>query len=228
MATLISPSLQNLVSEVRILLNQKDPLNSFWTEAELTNYLNEAVRLYFLECVSKNEGYFTTKTDLNIVANTETVALPTDCFEVKNLWKTVTNGYIILPYRNSVTDNYSTQGGISGDAYFPSYCFQGNNIRLNPVPNSSETAGLRIEYLQFPDTMIYGGDSLTNQVSPIFKQLIVMYAVYKAKIKESMVNGLDLHSVAKGNLDELYSTFANAIAKRSKAPVYVTPYNPES
>lgn len=227
MATLSAPTLQNLITDTRSFLNQKDPLNSFWTDQELTSYLNEAVRMYFGEVLLNNEGYFTTTSDLNIVANTETVALPTDCFKVKNLFKKVTNGYVLLPYRNNLTESFSTQGGTSGDAYFPDYNFRGNNIVLRPTPNFSETSGLRIEYIQFPDQMVNGGDSMTTQVSPIFKQLITMYAVYKAKLKESLVNGVEVHQNAAQNVGDLYRTFKETIAVRSTNPTFVIPFNPE-
>lgn len=228
MATLSAPTLQQLLSSVRTMLNQPKESNSFWKDAELTEYLNEGVRLYFLECVLVNEGYFTTQTDLNITTNTETVALPSDCFQVKNLYKKVTNGYALLPYINNVTDGYSTLGGSSGDSYLPGYYFRGNSIVLHPVPNFSETSGLRIEYIQFPDQMVWGGDSMTTQVSPIFKQLIQMYAVYKAKLRESLVNGVNTYGIAKENLAELYGTFKDTISRRSRNPVYTVPFNPEN
>lgn len=228
MALLAAPTLQNLVSAVRTLLNQPDPKNSFWTDTELTAYLNEGVRLYFLECVLSNEGYFTTTTNLNISTDSELVPLPEDCFQVKNLWKKVTDGYMVLPYKNSLTESYSTQGGTGSDTFLPSYYFRGNNIVLHPVPNYTEAAGLKLEYIQFPDNMVWGGDSLTSQVSPVFKQLIEMYAVYKAKMKESLVNGASMHKVAEENLAALYKTFKDNISRRSRHPVYVVPHNPET
>ena len=228
MATLSSPTLQNLLTEVRVQLNQQDPTNSFWRDDELGGYLNDAVRRYFVEAVMNNEGYFTATSDLNIAANTETVALPTDCFEIKNLWKKVTNGFIMLSYRNSVVDDYSTLANASGDTYQPCYYLRGNNIVLRPTPNAAETAGLKIEYTQFPNTMVYGGDSLTNQVSPVFKELIVMYAVYKAKLRESMTTGGSMHTVPAGQVQALYDQFKSAIVKRSKNPTFVTCFNPES
>lgn len=228
MATLTSPVLQTLLTAVRSNLNQPDPNNSFWRDDELTMYLNDAILRYFQECVLNNEGYFTTQTDLNIVANQETVPLPTDCFTVKNLWKKVTNGYIILNYRNTVTDSYNTQGGTSSESYLPWYYFQGSNLVLRNTPNFSETAGLRLEYIQFPTTMIYGGDTLTNQVSPVFKELIIMYAVFKAKLKESLVNGGSMHVPAAQQVQALYQSFKDVIQNRSKNPTFVIPFNPES
>ena len=228
MSLLTSPTLQNLITDTRTLLNQRDPTNSFWKDSEISDYLNEGVRMYFVEATMADEGYFTTQSDLNIVSGTETIALPTDCFKVKNVWKKVTNGFIVLPYQNSVTSGYSTQGAGDGNSYLPSYYFQGNNLVFRPTPQFSETAGIRIEYIQFPDNMVWGGDSLTAQVSPIFKQLIVMYAVYKCKLKESLVNGVDMHTVAASNLGMLAESFKNSLPKRSFNPTYVIPFNPET
>lgn len=232
--TLSSPTLQNLLTDVRTMLRQRNPANSTWLDDELTSYLNEAINQYFLECVSVNEGYFTVQTgsmsnpDLDIVTNVETVALPDDCFQVKNVWKAVDNGWVSLNYRNTLNESYFSNTGTTLDSYFPAYMFQGNNLVLRPTPNASQTAGLRIEYLQFPDTLIYGGDVLTNQVAPVFKQLLVMYAVYKAKLSESLTNGVDMSALPKSNLDQLYQLFKDTIAKRSKNPTYVQAFNPEN
>ncbi len=228
MATLASPTLQSLLTNVRTLLNQLDPQNSFWKDDELTTYLNDAVRIYFLEVLHSREGYFTTTADLNIVSGTEAVSLPADCFQVRTLWKKVTNGYSPLVFGNSPTEGYSTQGGASGASYLPSYFFRGNAIILRDTPNFSETAGLKLEYVQFPDTMIYGGDVMTSQVSPMFKQLIEIYAVYKAKLKESLVSGVSVHKAAEEHLAAIYKSFQDAIAMRTQAASFVQAYSPES
>ena len=228
MGILSSPTLQTLLEEVRIQLNSPDPLNSFWADPEITGYLNDGVRRYFTEAVRNNEGYFTVTTTLNITSGVETVALPSDFFEAKNVWKKITNGYVSLQYNNTLQSGYTTQGGNSGDNYFPYYYFQGNNLVLRPTPTSSETGGLQVEYTQFPTTMIYGGDTLTNQVSPIFKELIIMYAVYKAKLRESMVNGGSMHTIPASQVESLYNDFKTSITKRSKNPTYVSMFNPEN
>lgn len=227
MATLSSPSLVKLIQNVRNFLNQPNASNSFWTDLELTEYLNEAVRIYFTELTFNQEGYFTVKTNLDITNAVETVALPTDCFVVKALRKKVNQGFEILPYQNDLLSGYATVGGTAPEAYLPYYCFRGNSLVLRPTPNFSETAGLELEYMQFPDQLTAATDTLTNQVSPIFKQLIEMYAVWKAKVKESLVNGVDVSSIAQNQLNMLYTNFKEAIWYRSKHPTYVTPYNPE-
>lgn len=228
MGTLSAPTIESLVENVRDFLNQPEETNSFWSDDELIRYLNEGIRRYFAEVVLRLEGHFTTTTTLNLVANTESVALPSDCFAVKALYRTVSNGYQLLAPDNNTTEGYSTSAGGSGDGYLPNYRFQNNNLILRPLPGFSETSGLKIEYIQFPETMVTGGDSMTAQVSPVFKDLIEMYAVYKAKLKESLVIGTDTTALAKENLNDLFVAFKEAITDRSKFPVYTQPFNPES
>lgn len=226
MAAVVSPTLGKLLTNVRNLLNQPSPSNSFWTDSELTEYINEAIRIYFAEVVQNFEGQFTTVSTLNITSGSEEIALPSDFFEIKTLAIARNNGYDMLDYRNNVTDSWSTLGDSSGTSYRPYYLFRGNNIVLRPVPNYTEAAALRLEYVALPDTLVNGGDSLTSQISPLFKQVIEMYAVYKAKLKESMVNGVNMHSIPKENLTELYTQFKECINKRSASPEYVVPFNP--
>lgn len=228
MATLAAPSLSKLITNVRNLLNQPNPNNSFWSDGELIEYINEGIRVYFGEVVKGKEGQFTTTTTLNTVSGTETVALPTDFFEAKALYIQRSNRWEILDYHPDVTSDFGTDGGTNSSSYKPYYFFRGGNIVLRPTPGFSATGVLNFEYVQFPDTLVNGGDALTNQVSPIFKQLIEMYGVYKAKLKESMVTGVAMHKVPQDNLATLYEQFKNVIEKRSAYPEFVQPFNPES
>lgn len=227
MATLSSPSLGKTITNVRNFLSQPNPANSAWTDAELTEYINEGIRMYFAEVVKTSEGYFTTNTLLDVVTDVETVALPSDFFEVRALYIQRNNAWEILPYNNNITDGFYTNSGSSSLTYAPYYFFRSNNLVLRPTPNFSATGVLRLEYVQFPDTLVNGGDMLTNQVSPVFKQLIEMYAVYKAKLKQSMTNGVNIHQVPLENLNQIYSQFKDTINKRSQYPEFIVPFNPE-
>lgn len=230
MATLTSPTLGKLIFNIRNMLGQPNPINSSWSDAELKEYINEAVRMYFAEVVPQSEGFFRVTTDpssnLSIVLNTDTVALPSDFFQCVALYIQRNTGWEILEYRNNVTDSYTTLGGTGSNNYSPYYYFQGNSIVLHPTPNFSATGVLKLDYIQFPDQMINGGDALTNQVSPIFKQLIEKYAIVQAKKKQSMANGVDLTAIAKADLAEAYVSFKNTINKRSQYPEYVIPFDP--
>ncbi len=227
MAVLSAPTLDELIQNVRNLLNQPNANNSTWTDEELATYLNEAIRRYFAEVVLHSEGQFTTQDDLDIVENAETVELPMDCFEVRAVYRKVSGGYQMLPYRNNLTESYSTSGGTGGETYLPYYYMRKNALVLRPVPNFSETDALRIEYIQFPETMVTAGDSLTTQVSPVFKDLVEAYAVYKAKLKESLVSGVNLYGAARENLNDLFTAFKESIGQRSHNPTAIIPFSPE-
>lgn len=230
MAAVTSPSLQNMITSVRRLLNQPSPDNSFWSDSELTEYLQEAVRVYFAELTNLDEGHFGKVADLDIAQNAETVSLPSDFFEIRALYKKTSGGtqYVMLPYRNNISEGYNTQGGTNSEQYFPYYYFRGNQIVLRPTPNFAEVGGLKLEYIGTPDVPSSGADTLTAQISPVFKQVVEMYAVHKAKLKESLVNGVRVHDVAREHLGELSRQFRDVVALRSKGPTFIKPFNPES
>lgn len=228
MSLLASPTLTKLVTNVRNLLGQPNPNNSAWTDAEIKEYLNEGVRMYFAEVIKNSEGYFMpVPVYLDVVSGQEEVALPSDFFESKALYIERNNGWEVLEYRNDLTNGFLSSAGSSGsNTYSPLFYFRGNNLVLHPTPQFSGTAVLRLDYIQFPDQMLNGGDTMTNQVSPVFKQLVEMYAVYKAKLKQSMVSGTDLTALPRANLNEIYVLFKNTINKRSQYPEFTTPWSP--
>lgn len=209
------------------MLSQPSSTNSTWTDEELTTYLNEGVRRYFAEVVQYMEGQFTTTSDLNLTSGTATIALPSDFFKLKQVWRKVTNGYLPMHYRNNLTEAVSTEQAGGGDTYCPDYYLRGNSLVLSQTPGFSETAGIRVEYVQFPETMVTGGDSMTAQVSPVFKDLIIAYCIYKAKLKESLTNGTNTTPMALQNLNDLFTAFKELIPNRSASPTAVIPFNPE-
>lgn len=228
MATLAAPSLGKMLSDVRSFLNSPNSANSFWTDQELTEYLNSGVLRYFAEIANSNEGQFVTKTTLNITSGSQTISLPTDCFVVQSVRKIVTGGAVALRYIPDSQLGYDTGGGTSGDSFFPAYSFRANSLVLSSTPNFSETGGIELCYMQFPGTLVDAADTLTAQVPAIFKELIEMYAVYKAKLKESLSNGVALDTRIAGLVESLYKSMQDALKNRSMQPTFVQPFNPEN
>lgn len=227
MGILVSPVIDDLIVNIRTALNAPNPQNSFWTDEEITDYCNKAVTRYFVEVCQSEEGLFAAQADLDIVSGQDVVPLPTDFFKLIGVLKLVTEGYEMLNYRNNLTQGYTTDDDNDPESYRPYYYLRGNNLVLRDPPNFSQTAGLRIEYIQFPATMITGGDTMTAQVSPIFKDLIESYAVYRARIRESSVNGTNTYGPAKEVLSDLFIAFKEIIAQRALNPIYILPFNPE-
>lgn len=223
---LAPPTLQSIIESIRDLLGQPDPNNSFWTDVELTRYINEAVRIHMAELSSINEGQGGATVTLDLVANVETVALPSDCFIVRALYKVTTLQNVLLQYNNNLTDSYSSTAGGTTETYIPSYYFRGNNLVLRPPPTISETGGLLLEYIAMPASLQDSSDTLTAQISVMFLQSVEMYGVYKAKLKESLAQNTNLHANALANFADLFKQFRELSAKRSRKPTSTVPFDP--
>jgi hypothetical protein len=223
-ALLTAPTLQRLILDVRNQLNQPNESNSFWKNPEITSYINDAIQKYFLDVNGVAEGQFDAAVSLDLVANSDTVALPSTCFEVRALYTVQSDHKTLLRYHNSLTESIDLAGAGGAEGYSPYYYFRGNSLILRPMPAFNQTGGLYLEYTQFPETLITGQDSMTSGISPVFKELVVMYAVYKCKIKESMTQGGDTYLPAERHLSSLYGTFTQQLAGRSKYPQSIVPF----
>lgn len=228
MTLLTDPTVMQLTSNIRSMLNQPNELNSMWSNAELRTWMNDGIREYFCELVTQNEGQFNAVVLLDIVSGQEEIPLPTDFFEARTVWKKSDNIFITLPYDNSVTNHVVTQVSNGSSTFFPSYRFRGNTLVLNETPMFSEVGGIRLEYSAFPEELALGTDTTQRDFSPIFKNLLETYVIYQAKLKESLVNGADLTVLIKRKKDELEQKFKEIIAARSKAPQFTIPFSPEN
>lgn len=224
---LSSPTLGRLITKVRRVLRQPNAANSTWSDEELASYINDIIKLVCSEVTSNNEGNFSKFVDLDIVSDQEFVDLPSDFFEVRALYKKVNNYYEILNYKNDITSSYALNGGTSSTAYLPYYYFRDNDLILRPVPNFSETASLRLEYIYLPEQLLDAKDRMNVSISPLFEELIEMGAVAKAKMSESLVSGVDTSALAQNRFNALYTKFIETVKQRSKYPTFTVPYNPE-
>lgn len=227
MATLVAPSLERLIRDARILLSQPRAENSRFSDSELSGYANDAIQQIFLTVNEASEGQFDRSTSLNIVSGVETVALPTDCFSIKALYKVQGTVNRRLEYRQNIVMDYDNSATNSGSTtYEPYYYLRGNNLVLRPIPGFSETASLVLEYTAYPSVLVYGGETLDNGISPLFKELIVMYVVSKAKLKDDLTSGGNSRVAAQEQFSGLYANFKHQLMERSKSPQYITPFEP--
>lgn len=226
MATLSQPTLTELLAEARIVLGQTDDTNSNWSNTELTQYVNEAIRRYYQIIVQNAEGQFNKVTTLNITANQETITLPSDFFEIFTLKKVDQNDRIILNYRPRTDESHRVDGGTSSTLYLPYYYLRGNDIVLRPVPQFSETGALELEYVSFPETMVNGGDAMTSGISAIFRDTVVTYVVWKAKLAESLRgNGIQTYAPAERLLNDHVRALRDVVRERSYSPTAIKPFN---
>lgn len=181
----------------------------------------------FLTVNEISEGQFDKKTSLDITNTVETVPLPTDCFAIRALYKVQGSINRRLEYRQNILEDYGNDSSTNGAAnYEPYYYLRGNSLVLRPIPGFTEVGGLVIEYTAFPNVLVYGGDTLDAGISPLFKELVVMYVVAKAKLKDDLSSGGSSRLPAESHLSDLYTNFKHQLSERSKAPQYITAYEP--
>lgn len=227
MATLVAPTLEKLVREARVLLRQPRAENSRFTDAELIGYANDALQQVFLTVNEAGEGQFDKTSTLNIVNATETVALPVDCFSIKALYKLQGTVWRRLEYRQNIMMDFDVNATNSGSTtYEPYYYLRGNSLVLRPIPGFSETGSLKIEYTAYPAVLVMGADNLDAGLSPLFKELIVMYIVAKAKLADDLNGGGQGYALAASHRDDLFRQFKHQLMERSKAPQYITVFEP--
>ncbi len=227
MAAVVAPLLEKLIQDARVLLNQPKAENSRYSPAAMTGWANDAIQQIFLTVNEAGEGQFDKTANLNVVSGTETVALPTDCFAIKALYKVQGTVNRRLEYRQNVTQDYdNTSSNTGGATYEPYYYLRANNLVLRPIPGFSETNSLVIEYTAYPSVLVYGGDTLDAGISPLFKELVVMYIVAKAKLQDDLSGGGSSRVPAQEHMADLYRNFKHQLIERSKAPQYITPFSP--
>lgn len=237
MAAVVAPKLERLIRDARILLNQPKAENSRFSDAELAGYANDAIQQIFLTINEAGEGQFDQSTSdatnvaypgLNVTKNVETVTLPIDCFAIKVVYFKQGTMNRRLEYRQNIMMDYDLTIANSGQTtYEPYYYLRGNSLVLRPIPGfTSIDNPITIEYTAFPNVLVYSGDTMDNGISPLFKELIVSYVVSKAKFKDDLSGSGQGFALANGRMVDLFKQFKHQVMERSKAPQYITTFEP--
>ena len=150
-----------------------------YTNTEVNVYINLAYNFYYQELVSHGyDGLLTTPASLNIVASTDTIALPSTFLKVKTLLRVIDTRKIPLEYfRNYDNVEYSNKYG----EYVPTYDLQGLNIKLYPTPDSSYTAGLELRYWPIMTELVDDANSPVAGFIAPWQNMITLKAAIFAK-----------------------------------------------
>jgi len=153
--------LTEIQTYVKAEFNQSDN-NSFISNVEINRWANEGLMRYAHQLMQASQGYFEIKINLDLVANTEAVALPSyfnvtekSHFGTIRLERNLPSATIPLQFRRR-RDISNPSTGITGLTFLPTYDFRGNNIILEPAPTSAETNGLILVYQFMPPRLQSG------------------------------------------------------------------------
>lgn len=182
----------------------------------------------FLTINEVSEGQFDKVASLDVVNAVDTVALPTDCFAIRGVWWKQGTINRRLEYRQNITEDFANDSSTNGQAnYEPYYYLRGNSLVFRPIPGFTSTnQPVYLEYTAYPNVLVFGGDTLDSGISPLFKQILVAYAVSEAKRKDDLVSNGNTRAAAEEHLGGLWQNFKHQVMDRSKAPQYITPFEP--
>lgn len=219
-------TLAQLRTRVRSYLDAPDPLDSFWSDTELNNWINQAYYFSYMELVQAYEGYFAQQTYYNIVSGTDTYALPADFSKFRLLERVVDNTATIplIEFERIETANLLSTFTAT-NIFLPTFRFFGNNFILEPLPQVSITNGLRLEYVPIPTQLTLDADTPAASYLEHWQELIVLKAVISAKLKEEMTGGggTDMGPF-QSMLESWEQKVKDAVAKRAQTRVYTTQF----
>lgn len=152
----------DLKTDILQLLSKDSSYQGFYTDSKIEFAINDSLDYIYANMMFNGEGWQTTITTLDTVANTETVALPAGCVVVHQVWYLTGDVWTPLNYDSSVDrTQYKTDSGIP---YPSTFAVEGVNLFFNPVPTNVGTDTIRLKYSSFP-SLLTAGNSTDAQVT---------------------------------------------------------------
>ena len=209
-----------LIARVREKVDE--PLAAFWSDALITNQLNESYRFYWAFILKLHEGYFVTTSQISFDKTKIDGAydLPADFFKARLVSRNLPNAKAPLRYFERFEDSFSTT--IDTSSYnLPNYRFRGSKIVFEPAPSFDETNAIELEYTKSLTEMGAGTDDEFAGI-PMAEDCLVLRAVIKCKGIEEMVagGGVDVDPFIK-DLLTTEQLLKEAVEERTTARQYV-------
>ncbi len=170
---------------------------AYWTDTELNSWINQAYFYYYMWVVQTFDGYFTKDTLVSIVAGQAKYLVPSDFFKVRLVERVYDTFTVPLRVYDRMESANITSNSNFSNLYLPTYRFEGQNIVLEPTPDSNITDGIRLEYVPFATQMTLDTSIPDAGYLEMWEEPIVIRAAISAKMKEEAVanTGTDLGSL---------------------------------
>lgn len=218
-------NLGDIRTNARDLLDESTA--SYWPDAQLNRFINRAYRYYWMWLIEQNVPGILKTTTLNIVADTATIALPSDFVKARLVERVFDSYTVPLRYFERYDTINRTDGTSVNDiiGYLPDYHFVGSNLVLEPTPSDSQTGGIKLTYYYIPTELSSDSDVPNPMLPSLYHDLLVYGCVMDAKRKEESVanTGADVGGFMSAKL-ELEQKFKESIEGTSVQRTSVEPY----
>lgn len=147
-----------IISQARYL-TKTSTTDGVGAESDLLRILNDIYNRQVMIFVNTNEDLFGVRssTNLNVTANQESYALPSDCIRVKRVevnYGGSSTGWQKVRYQDAGQVEQFALSPSNINGYYsvaePYYDIFGNYIQLRPIPTASVSGGLFLWYIQRP------------------------------------------------------------------------------
>lgn len=218
-------TLSQLRARVRYNLGEPNPTATpRFANASINNHLNEAYSQYQTELIENGEGDLAKKTTINLVANQEAYALPSDWLKTKKVERAVTFGTVPLTKFERYEAANVTISGNAGDWYLPTYRFRDRSLVFEPFPTFSQTAGIIHEYYALQPVLSADGDSPVSGFIEPWQSMMVLWATIAELEGKEAVGGVVAIDTFRARLEKMETRFQVSMQGRSEARDSVEPY----
>jgi hypothetical protein len=165
-----------MLAELRLILHEDTAADSFWTDAELLAYFNQAMDLRVMEMADAHEGWMTDPYTADLVAGQVNYTLPEGAGRVKRVLIVVTSGSTTREYplrRNQRWSQAATTTNTSGLDCLPTYRLMGEMLYLDPPYGKAVTGGLKIEVEAAPARLTAGSSTLAQRFPDVAESLLI-------------------------------------------------------
>jgi hypothetical protein len=219
-----------MLAEIRQLLRETTAADSFWTDAELLAYWNQAMDLRVMDLAEAHEGWVTDIVDADTVQGQTEYTLPEGTGRVKRLlWVTGQGNQTV--YTPMIRDERWNSSLVQDSTAFgtgsiPAYRLVGELILLEPAPATSRTNGIRIEVESAPARFTTGTDELAQRFPDIMETLLI-YDTWDIALGVEDAQG-NIDPSAQGRLKKFHQKyegrFINFIETRTFGKVFAQPF----
>lgn len=212
-----------LQTEIYGILQKEATAYGLFTPAKVNAAIQDALDYISSKMMRVGTAWLTKRAYANIVANTQSIALPTDLALINFVKKKVSSAeYQPITFDENATQVSSTTpaGGLAG---LPTYHIVNNALFLEPIPDENITDGILFEYVAFPSALTSDSDNLPTELD---KAAFVQYAKWRAAKQLYVLGNQHGNTPAWVQYEqEWLMEVQTVIAKRIRMPSYKLPFN---
>lgn len=221
-------------AELRGLLRETVAGASYWPDADLLAYFNQAIDLRSMMLADQHEGWITDDLTTDIVANQGEYVLPEGIGRLKRVVMVFNEGSATYEIPLSRNERWSQSVYIAPSATagsvnsVPTMRLLGNILKLDPPPVEARTGGLKIEHESSPARLVNDTDKLSLFFPSEMETLLIYDAWDIAVGVEDATGTLEIDSRVRGRLKLFHMKYEAAFMEftsvRTRSRTFSEPF----